>query len=575
MSKLRTDVIENLDNTNTVNISDIEIKQESYVNLGEYSTVVVPINYNNTITVDGTEYRLRANTPAPYTLNGDWSVDSPKFVSVGTEVLRQELGDPDGGSLVGFGPGATVGDLAVQGANLLVWERQPLAAAITTAGQMLSAQPVSVWEYADQITVKGDDSNPATWDWTPALQAAVDSGNSHVTIPFGEYRVDGTLVVPMAVTVYNFGILKRKAAYSSSTEPVVNVRHTRAAFVGGEVATENSHAEGVVRLGHDSTAATYTTTKWRFTDCIVRGVQAAGNVGVSLVCAQSINAANPANYFGHVSNITVLGADVGVQCEEYANAHTFVNVLFWNCITAGYRFYGAYGNCVQGGFVHTGSAGITGVILADSRVGSPLHHSDSNFVIGLGVEPAASGAFGYRIAANCQRNFVQLSANVAGGNEILNKNNTVLNAFSTSYFQRNNVHSFGRLEVLDRLQSDRHTERYGSATGIAEGAVTTVAEITVPGRNNMIVKLDLCVNNASLDRELAASLVYSLKNIGGTLTATQLSGDTNGAGATVSWDTTASPAKLRFTTFNNGTSSTYNASWRVSIQGATAVPTVA
>lgn len=91
MSKLRTDVIENLNSTNTVNISDIEIKQESYVNLGEYSTVVVPINYNNTVTVDGTEYRLRTSTTAPYTLNGDWAVDEPKFVSVSDTVLRQDL----------------------------------------------------------------------------------------------------------------------------------------------------------------------------------------------------------------------------------------------------------------------------------------------------------------------------------------------------------------------------------------------------------------------------------------------------------------------------------------------------
>lgn len=94
MSKLRTDVIENLNNTNTVSISDIEIKQESYVNLGEYSTVVVPINYNNTVTVDGTEYRLRTTTTAPYALTGNWVVDEPNFVAVGDAVLRQEIAGP-------------------------------------------------------------------------------------------------------------------------------------------------------------------------------------------------------------------------------------------------------------------------------------------------------------------------------------------------------------------------------------------------------------------------------------------------------------------------------------------------
>ncbi len=60
------------------------------------------------------------------------------------------------------------------GASKSGWKRDPLHAAITTqtVSAALSALRISVWEFAHHITDKPDASDPNTWDWSPAVQAA-------------------------------------------------------------------------------------------------------------------------------------------------------------------------------------------------------------------------------------------------------------------------------------------------------------------------------------------------------------------------------------------------------------------
>ena len=58
------------------------------------------------------------------------------------------------------------------------WKRVPLLDAITTVGQMLSSQEVSIWEFASFITSKPNLADRSTWDWTPAINAALDSINA-------------------------------------------------------------------------------------------------------------------------------------------------------------------------------------------------------------------------------------------------------------------------------------------------------------------------------------------------------------------------------------------------------------
>lgn len=59
-----------------------------------------------------------------------------------------------------------------KGAGMVGWQRSKLSDAITTAGQMLSANSVNIWEFAGLVTIRPAPSDPSTWDWLPAFNAA-------------------------------------------------------------------------------------------------------------------------------------------------------------------------------------------------------------------------------------------------------------------------------------------------------------------------------------------------------------------------------------------------------------------
>jgi len=267
-------------------------------------------------------------------------------------------------------------------------------------------------------------------DQSPAIQAMLNAGPGTYIIPNGVFRCDSTIIVPPDVHVLCYGEVIRKAS-AASTSPVVNVQGSLAKWVGGRITTEKNHPQGIVRLGHHDTSATYTTVKWLLADCIVVGVQAPGNIGLSIISAQS--AGGPANFFGHVRNVAIICADVGIQVEEVANSHHFNDILFWNCISAGFRFYGSYGNHVFGGFVHNSTNGIIGADLRNARYAGAPHASCNNYIYGLGVEPGGAASMGYRVDSLCARNTIELSDNVLGGNLSLNSANRLITPFSAGF----------------------------------------------------------------------------------------------------------------------------------------------
>lgn len=70
-------------------------------------------------------------------------------------VLRDDLAEPDGSSLVGY-------------------ELSPLTVAIAMAPKVeraLLALPVSLWQFIDSVTTKPNPTDMSTWDWTPAFNA--------------------------------------------------------------------------------------------------------------------------------------------------------------------------------------------------------------------------------------------------------------------------------------------------------------------------------------------------------------------------------------------------------------------
>lgn len=100
--------------------------------------------------------------------------------SVGDAQLRNELVDP------------------LKGANGLAFKRTSPAAA-TNIGSMLSTLTITPWEgeFVSLITSKPNANDPATWDWAPAIQAAVNTGRS-VQFPAGTFCLGAPIVAAFA-----------------------------------------------------------------------------------------------------------------------------------------------------------------------------------------------------------------------------------------------------------------------------------------------------------------------------------------------------------------------------------------
>jgi hypothetical protein len=102
-----------------------------------------------------------------------------------TDSLRNDLLDPQGSSLVG-------------------WTRTPITQTISSVALKLSSQPVNVWEYAASVTDRPDPLDPSTWDWTPAIQAAHDSGFESIEIPKGTFQIK-SVNISHNMTVFGWG----------------------------------------------------------------------------------------------------------------------------------------------------------------------------------------------------------------------------------------------------------------------------------------------------------------------------------------------------------------------------------
>jgi hypothetical protein len=129
-----------------------------------------------TVSYLGNEYRVRSSC-IPLTTS-TWAVDEEKLKLIGDDALRQNL--------------AALADSydSVNGADLSGWVRKRVANPIATVGGMLDALPVNIWEFAGLVVSKPNPKDTATWDWRPAVQAAIDAANT-IYFPLGEYGLGG------------------------------------------------------------------------------------------------------------------------------------------------------------------------------------------------------------------------------------------------------------------------------------------------------------------------------------------------------------------------------------------------
>lgn len=75
------------------------------------------------------------------------------------------------------------------GSSLVGWQRSTLTDDVTNVHQALDSSVVSIWEHEDAIVSKPTPADPNTWDWSPALNAAL-AVNGKVRLPGGfTYRL--------------------------------------------------------------------------------------------------------------------------------------------------------------------------------------------------------------------------------------------------------------------------------------------------------------------------------------------------------------------------------------------------
>ena len=170
-----------------------------YVFLGNYEDGPFQFSARNQyIRYDNQYYRLNAETDVGYTTTGtdatSFANDVMHFVLMDGDSLRQNLASR----------------LKYFGGWLSGYARNKITSTIKTVSQMLDASPIYVWEFADLITEKPDLSNPETWDWTPAILAAVAQSKANnfepVMLPAGKVIVsDLNVVLTSTVRDYSGG----------------------------------------------------------------------------------------------------------------------------------------------------------------------------------------------------------------------------------------------------------------------------------------------------------------------------------------------------------------------------------
>ncbi|HEJ3264410.1 TPA: right-handed parallel beta-helix repeat-containing protein [Pseudomonas aeruginosa] len=108
----------------------------------------------------GNLYSVKLPASFPVELSGTWAADEPLLVFRSDQSLRQELAGQDRDAVLG-------------------WKRRQLSASIDTIYQLADSIPIRVWEFAELVSDKPS-PDPATWNWTPAFQAMVDTAESYM-----------------------------------------------------------------------------------------------------------------------------------------------------------------------------------------------------------------------------------------------------------------------------------------------------------------------------------------------------------------------------------------------------------
>lgn len=103
---------------------------------------------------------------------------------------------------------------AIKGAALIGLFRKVMNSEIKTVQDFFSASTLDLWEFAGLVTDKPTPSDPATWEWSPAIQAWLNTAAARgdmVKPPIGMFRHSQKIIRPAFVSMVGRGVTHGEA----------------------------------------------------------------------------------------------------------------------------------------------------------------------------------------------------------------------------------------------------------------------------------------------------------------------------------------------------------------------------
>lgn len=176
---------------------------------------------------------------------------------------------------------------------------------------------------------------PLEGDITSIVNAALNKPPYKFYIPYGTYRVDGTIYIgaEKCLELDHNVVLHRQAEYSNSNLPIVHLTGNNACLFTNSYSllySDNKTPQGVVHIGpinQDSNRVS------NINNVSIRNVTLRGNnhndsVGLYLSSNQKSNV-NSSNYRSFIQNVKIREVSTGCLVDELCNAHRFYDVDFY------------------------------------------------------------------------------------------------------------------------------------------------------------------------------------------------------------------------------------------------------
>lgn len=425
-------------------------------------------------------------------------------------------------------------------------------------------------------------------DNTQAITNALTLGSGEITVPVGNWRVDGMIELAgtQKLRLEAGATLRRYSANSASTDPVVWIKGSQAVFTGAGqassfVSSENRAPKGVVRLGHKDMTESHANVTY----CVLRDMTISGAIAYGQTTGSpdvALYMPNPeiggvASYFHDISGLRLQNSNIGMHLHGWSNGNLIRSIHGINIgnttLSAGdtntfILVDGALDNVISGTFFHASANSIGMVVRQFDNTATPggsLHQPYASTYTGIVCEQGGASAIGLKVTASGDSYF-EFRHNTAGGNSL-----------HTDFYNDGNVLfglgadvQFKSLRADSGLIQNRTLRRVHGGT---VGENTTKNLFTLPALSNTqcaVVKVDLMMRNGPLDRRLVVSETYALNMTGGTLTATLIGGGRTGTGDDFNFSMSGGTATGRLVTFNNGTSTTNNYAFSVEMLTETA-----